>query len=106
MHALDGAFHKALDPHFPLLRDIHLADYKVRILDPEAATGAKTRVLIETAATAAGALEHHRRLPEHHRGARHGPGRRHGAAARPGHGRGIPREDRGGIALRGDCGPR
>jgi 2-isopropylmalate synthase len=49
VHALDGAFHKALNPFFPLLRDVHLADYKVRILDPEAATGAKTRVLIEAA---------------------------------------------------------
>jgi 2-isopropylmalate synthase len=49
VHALDGAFHKALDRHFPQLRDVHLADYKVRILDPDAATGAKTRVLIETA---------------------------------------------------------
>ena len=49
VHALDGAFHKALNPHFPLVRDIHLVDYKVRILDPEAATGAKTRVLIEAA---------------------------------------------------------
>jgi len=49
VHALDGAFHKALDPHFPLVRDVHLVDYKVRILDPDAATGAKTRVLIEAA---------------------------------------------------------
>ena len=49
MHALDGAFHKALNPHFPLARDVHLVDYKVRILDPEAATGAKTRVLLEAA---------------------------------------------------------
>ena len=49
VHALDGAFHKALNTHFPILRDVHLADYKVRILDPEAATGAKTRVLIEAA---------------------------------------------------------
>ncbi|HVV48122.1 MAG TPA: citramalate synthase [Polyangia bacterium] len=49
VHALDGAFHKALNPHFPLLRDVRLADYKVRILDPDAATGAKTRVLIEAA---------------------------------------------------------
>jgi 2-isopropylmalate synthase len=47
VHALDGAFHKALDAHFPLVREIRLVDYKVRILDPEAATGAKTRVLIE-----------------------------------------------------------
>jgi 2-isopropylmalate synthase len=49
VHALDGAFHKALNPTFPLVREVHLADYKVRILDPEAATGAKTRVLIEAA---------------------------------------------------------
>jgi 2-isopropylmalate synthase len=49
VHALDGAFHKALNGLFPLLRDVRLADYKVRILDPEAATGAKTRVLIEAA---------------------------------------------------------
>ena len=49
VHALDGAFHKALNPHFAAVRDVHLVDYKVRILDPEAATGAKTRVLIEAA---------------------------------------------------------
>ncbi len=49
VHALDSAFHKALNPNFPLVRDIRLADYKVRILDPEAATRAKTRVLIESA---------------------------------------------------------
>jgi 2-isopropylmalate synthase len=48
VHALDRAFHKALDPHYPLLREVTLHDFKVRILDPEAATGAKTRVLIET----------------------------------------------------------
>lgn len=49
VHALDVAFHKALNPYFPAVRDLRLADYKVRILDPDAATGAKTRVLIETA---------------------------------------------------------
>jgi 2-isopropylmalate synthase len=48
VHALDQAFHKALDAAFPMLREVHLIDYKVRILDPEAATGAKTRVLIES----------------------------------------------------------
>ena len=57
VHALDGAFHKALNPHFPLVRDVHLVDYKVRILDPEAATGAKTRVLIEAARGAGEAQE-------------------------------------------------
>jgi 2-isopropylmalate synthase len=49
VHALDGAFHKALNGFYPLLKEVHLADYKVRILDPEAATGAKTRVLLEAA---------------------------------------------------------
>jgi 2-isopropylmalate synthase len=49
VHAMAVAFHKALDPLYPLLRQVHLADYKVRILDPEAGTGAKTRVLLESA---------------------------------------------------------
>jgi 2-isopropylmalate synthase len=49
VHAMDGAFHKALDPIYPLLREVRLADYKVRILNPEAGTGAHTRVLIESA---------------------------------------------------------
>lgn len=46
--AMDCAFHKALDHHFPLLKEVQLTDFKVRILDPEAATAAKTRVLIES----------------------------------------------------------
>jgi 2-isopropylmalate synthase len=49
VHALDRALRKALVPHYPELADVRLADYKVRILDPEAATGARTRVLIEAA---------------------------------------------------------
>jgi 2-isopropylmalate synthase len=49
VHALDRALRKALVPHYPSLADVRLADYKVRILDPEAATGARTRVLIEAA---------------------------------------------------------
>jgi len=49
VHALDRALRKALEPHHPGLREVRLADYKVRIIDPESATGAKTRVLIEGA---------------------------------------------------------
>jgi 2-isopropylmalate synthase len=49
VHALDRALRKALVPFYPALADVRLADYKVRILDPEAATGAKTRVLVEAA---------------------------------------------------------
>ena len=67
-------------PHYPGLADVRLADYKVRILDPQAATGARTRVLIE-AARGERAVEHDRGLAEHHRGQRPGPGRQPGAAA-------------------------
>ena len=48
VHALDGALRKALEPHYPELRDVHLEDYKVRILDSQEATRARTRVLIES----------------------------------------------------------
>jgi 2-isopropylmalate synthase len=49
VHALDRALRKALEPLYPSLGEVRLADYKVRILDPQSATGAKTRVLIEGA---------------------------------------------------------
>ena len=48
VNALDQALRKALLPHFPHFADFHLADYKVRILDGDAATAATTRVLIDT----------------------------------------------------------
>jgi 2-isopropylmalate synthase len=47
VHAMDLALRKALIPHFPCLADVRLADYKVRILDPDNATDATTRVVIE-----------------------------------------------------------
>jgi 2-isopropylmalate synthase len=46
--ALDAALRKALTPVFPMVQDIHLADYKVRILDGVAGTAAITRVLIDS----------------------------------------------------------
>ena len=46
VNALDGALRKALTPFFPQLEKIQLIDYKVRIIDGEEATAAKTRVLI------------------------------------------------------------
>ena len=46
--ALNNAFRKAVEDWYPELRDVHLEDYKVRILNAQAATGAKTRVLIES----------------------------------------------------------
>ena len=48
VNALDLALRKALMPQYPALRDIQLVDYKVRILDGENATGAVTRVLIDS----------------------------------------------------------
>ena len=47
VHALDRAMRKALGAHFASLKQMHLTDYKVRILDPERAAAAKTRVLLE-----------------------------------------------------------
>ena len=48
VNALDMALRKALDKFYPELRQIHLTDYKVRVLDTQSATAAKVRVLIET----------------------------------------------------------
>jgi 2-isopropylmalate synthase len=49
VHALDRALRKALGAFYPVLDTVHLVDYKVRIIDGDAATGARTRVIIETA---------------------------------------------------------
>jgi 2-isopropylmalate synthase len=49
VNALDAALRKALGAFYPVLDAVHLYDYKVRILDSDAATGARTRVTIESA---------------------------------------------------------
>ena len=49
VNALDIALRKALVPVFPQLESLHLVDYKVRILTPQAGTRAVTRVMIESA---------------------------------------------------------
>ncbi|MGE5703439.1 MAG: citramalate synthase [Clostridia bacterium] len=49
VNALDHALRKALETHFPCLSEMHLTDYKVRVLDEGEATAAKVRVLIESA---------------------------------------------------------
>jgi 2-isopropylmalate synthase len=45
--ALNGALRKALDRFYPALREMHLLDYKVRIINPQAGTEARVRVVIE-----------------------------------------------------------
>lgn len=46
--ALDAALRKALSRFYPVITEVTLTDFRVRILDPEHSTHAKTRVLIES----------------------------------------------------------
>jgi len=48
VNALDAALRKALLPKFPELEKMRLVDFKVRILTPQQATAAVTRVMIES----------------------------------------------------------
>ncbi|MBM3252201.1 MAG: citramalate synthase [Candidatus Omnitrophica bacterium] len=48
VNALDNALRKALKEFYPNLMNMHLSDFKVRVLDAEAGTAAKVRVLIES----------------------------------------------------------
>jgi 2-isopropylmalate synthase len=46
--ALNAALRKALNGRFPGLNELHLVDYKVRVINSQAATAANVRVLIES----------------------------------------------------------
>lgn len=46
VHALDSALRRVLVLFYPQLSNVRLTDYKVRVLEPQKATGAKVRVLI------------------------------------------------------------
>jgi 2-isopropylmalate synthase len=48
VNALDSALRRALNGRYPALEHIHLTDFKVRVLDGGAATGAVVRVLIDS----------------------------------------------------------
>ena len=48
VNALDGALRKALEPHYPRLREMSLVDYKVRVINARAGTAARVRVVIES----------------------------------------------------------
>jgi 2-isopropylmalate synthase len=47
VNALDGALRKALQPVYPRLAEVHLQDYKVRVVNARAETAARVRVVIE-----------------------------------------------------------
>ncbi len=49
VNALDAALRKALNGSYPSLRDMRLIDYRVRVVNSEAGTAARIRVVIESA---------------------------------------------------------
>src|SRR4030095_11355495 len=49
VHALDRALRKALHPFYPNVDDIHLTDYRVRVLDGTEGRETQVRVVIESA---------------------------------------------------------
>jgi 2-isopropylmalate synthase len=48
VNALDGALRKALEGHYPRLKEMQLVDYKVRVINARAGTAARVRVVIES----------------------------------------------------------
>jgi 2-isopropylmalate synthase len=48
INALDNALRKALKDFYPTLSQMHLSDFKVRVLDEKAGTAARVRVLIQS----------------------------------------------------------
>jgi 2-isopropylmalate synthase len=51
VHALDCALRKALQQFYPEVDEMHLQDYKVRVLNEKDGTGASVRVLIDSGKT-------------------------------------------------------
>ncbi len=48
VNALDAALRKALEPFYPQIEEVHLIDYKVRVVNAKAGTAARVRVIIES----------------------------------------------------------
>lgn len=48
VNALDGALRRSLEDSYPIIRDVHLIDYKVRVVNAKAGTAARVRVIIES----------------------------------------------------------
>ena len=47
MNALDLCLRNSLSPIYPAVKDVHLTDYKVRVLGAKGGTASKVRVLVE-----------------------------------------------------------
>ena len=48
VNALDAALRKSLENFYPGIREVHLIDYKVRVVNARAGTAARVRVIIES----------------------------------------------------------
>jgi 2-isopropylmalate synthase len=48
VNALDAALRKSLEIFYPSIKEVHLIDYKVRVVNAKAGTAAKVRVIIES----------------------------------------------------------
>jgi 2-isopropylmalate synthase len=48
VNALDAALRKSLENSYPVLKHVHLFDYKVRVVDAGSGTAARVRVIIES----------------------------------------------------------
>jgi 2-isopropylmalate synthase len=48
VNALDAALRKSLESFFPAIKDVHLIDYKVRVVNAGAGTAARVRVIIQS----------------------------------------------------------
>ena len=48
VNALDAALRKSLENFYPAIKDMHLIDYKVRVVNAKAGTAARVRVIIES----------------------------------------------------------
>jgi 2-isopropylmalate synthase len=48
VNALDDALRKSLGKFYPSIKDIHLIDYKVRVVNAGAGTAARVRVIIQS----------------------------------------------------------
>jgi 2-isopropylmalate synthase len=57
VNALDGALRKCLKDHYPQINEVHLADYKVRVVNPTAESAAKVRVIASFAVRPEGSDE-------------------------------------------------
>jgi 2-isopropylmalate synthase len=48
INALDAALRRSLENSYPVIREMHLIDYKVRVVNARAGTAARVRVVIES----------------------------------------------------------